>query len=164
MSDGTCHTESITMPGGNFLMARVVGWGRNTFAGGKVPPQKGTHTLGLPGGCIFGRDHGPKQEQHTDVFLHAIFNGLKVEHQGKKAKALAPVPIWHSSQTSLLNPFVPLSALGLSHSKLFLYSVPAKYAAKYVLSPRKSIAATGTNKHIFFSLLDKNNSCHGSLT
>lgn len=39
LSDGTFHSESIAVPGGNFLMPRVVGWGRNTFAEGKVPTE-----------------------------------------------------------------------------------------------------------------------------
>lgn len=124
--------------------------GQKHICRGQGAPTKGDTHTGSPRRLHFWQGPRPKTTTAHRCFLHAIFNGLKVKHRGKEAKALAPVLIWHSSQTSLLNPSVPLSALGPSHSKLFLYSVPAKYATKYVLSPRKAIAATGTNKHFFF--------------
>lgn len=151
LSDGTFHIKSIAVPGGNFLMPRVVGWAEPHLQGARCPLNKGTRS-GSPRRLHFWQGPEPKATTAHRHFLHAIFNWLKVKHWGEEAQALAPVPVWHSSQMSLLDPSAPFSALRPSRSKLFLYSVPAKYVAKYALLPGKAIGTTGTNTHTLFFL------------
>lgn len=91
LSGGTFHTKTITVPGGNFHMPRVVGWDRNTFARERetrCPLNEGTCSRS-PRGLHFWQGSWPKAMTAHRYFLNVISNGIKVKHRGKEAQTLA---------------------------------------------------------------------------